>query len=145
VGGENLTNLLHQTYPYYHIYIIINKLSIEKDKKMKKDSSGNVRIAAQIRNGIDTGTLDTKGCGHFSTIQNVAPSADGCEDCLKIGDEWVNLRLCLSCGYVGCCDSSKNKHATRHNHQTGHPVITSYEEGENWLWCYVDQIGIDPV
>ena len=111
---------------------------------MKKDSSGNVRIAAKIQKAVNNGELDAKGCKHISIIQDVVPSADGCEDCLKIGDEWVNLRLCLTCGYVGCCDSSKNKHATRHNSQTKHPVIVSYEEGENWLWCYVDQVGINP-
>lgn len=111
---------------------------------MKKDPSGSVRIAASIREAVESGKLDAKGCEHISTIQDVIPSADGCEDCLKIGDEWVNLRLCLTCGYVGCCDNSKNKHATRHHNETHHPMIVSYEEGENWLWCYVDQVGIQP-
>ena len=111
---------------------------------MKKDSSGNVRIAARIQEDVNGGALDAKGCGHISTIQDVVPYADGCEDCLKIGDDWVYLRLCLTCGYVGCCDNSKNKHATGHHHETGHPMIVSYEEGENWLWCYVDQVGIEP-
>jgi uncharacterized UBP type Zn finger protein len=111
---------------------------------MKKDSSGSVRIAAKIQAAVEGGKLNAKVCGHLSTIQDVVPSADGCEDCLKIGDEWVHLRLCLSCGYVGCCDDSKNKHATHHHHATSHPIITSYEEGENWLWCYVDRVGIDP-
>jgi uncharacterized UBP type Zn finger protein len=111
---------------------------------MKKDSSGSVRIADRIQAAVKNGELDAKGCEHVSTIQDVIPTADGCGDCLKLGDLWVNLRLCLTCGYVGCCDSSKNKHATRHHHETGHPMIVSYEEGENWLWCYVDQIGINP-
>jgi uncharacterized UBP type Zn finger protein len=111
---------------------------------MKKDSSGNVRIAASIQDAVNRGELDSKGCEHISTIQDVVPSADGCEDCLRIGDVWVNLRLCLTCGHVGCCDDSKNKHASRHYHETEHPVIVSYEEGENWLWCYVDEVGIDP-
>jgi len=111
---------------------------------MKEDSSGKVQIGVQIRQAVESGNLDAKGCGHLSTIQDVIPSANGCEDCLKIGDDWVNLRLCLTCGYVGCCDSSKNKHATRHHNQTDHPMIVSYEEGENWLWCYVDQVGINP-
>ncbi len=111
---------------------------------MKKDSSGYVRIAASIQGVVDIGALDAKDCGHISTIQDVVPSADGCEDCLKIGDEWVYLRLCLTCGHVGCCDNSKNKHATRHHHETLHPMIVSYEEGENWLWCYVDKVGINP-
>lgn len=111
---------------------------------MKKDSSGSVGIAAKIREAVESGALDAKGCGHLSTIQDVVPSADGCEDCLKTGDVWVNLRLCLMCGYVGCCDNSKNKHATHHHHETLHPMIISYEEGEDWLWCYVDEIGFQP-
>jgi len=110
---------------------------------MKQDSSGSVRIAARIQEADERGTLNTKGCGHITTIQDVVPSADGCEDCLKIGDEWVHLRLCLSCGHVGCCDDSKNKHATHHHHETGHPLIVSYEEGENWVWCYSDNLGFD--
>jgi uncharacterized UBP type Zn finger protein len=106
---------------------------------MKKDSSGSVRIAARVREAAASGTLDNRGCRHIDTIQDVTPSADGCEDCLKTGDEWVHLRLCLTCGHVGCCDNSKNKHATRHYHQTNHPLVISYEEGENWMWCYLDQ------
>ena len=111
---------------------------------MKKDSSGWVRIATRIQEAVADGRLDDQKCEHISAIQDVVPSADGCEDCLKIGDEWVFLRLCLTCGHVGCCDNSKNKHATRHYHETNHPMITSYEEGENWLWCYVDQVGFNP-
>ena len=111
---------------------------------MKKDSTGIVKIATGIQRAIADGALDDKGCEHIYTIRDVEPSADGCEDCLKMGDSWVYLRLCLTCGYVGCCDNSKNKHATHHNHKTLHPMIVSYEEGENWLWCYVDSVGIDP-
>ena len=111
---------------------------------MKKDSSGSVHIAAKIQEAVLSGVLDTKGCTHIRTIQDVTPSEDGCTDCLKIGDGWVNLRLCLTCGYVGCCDNSKNKHAPRHSHETSHPMIVSYEEDEDWLWCYVDQVGIQP-
>jgi uncharacterized UBP type Zn finger protein len=76
---------------------------------------------------------------HLSYIRDVVPSADGCEDCLKIGGEWEQLRLCLTCGHVGCCDSSPNKHATKHFRGTGHPIIQSFEPGENWRWCYVDE------
>jgi uncharacterized UBP type Zn finger protein len=79
-------------------------------------------------------------CQHVSQIHPVTPSAQGCEECLKTGDEWVRLRLCLICGHVGCCDSSKNKHATKHFHATGHPVIKSFEPDEDWGWCYVDEI-----
>ena len=110
---------------------------------MKADSSGRVRLASVIRELLGSGKLNDKGCKHLTIIQDVTPSADGCEDCLETGDEWVHLRLCLTCGYVGCCDDSKNKHATRHYHQIGHPMIASYEEGENWLWCYVDELGFN--
>ena len=77
-------------------------------------------------------------CQHLSQIHEVTPSAKGCEVCLKMGDEWMHLRLCEICGHVGCCDSSKNKHATKHFHQTGHPIIKSFEPGEEWGYCYVD-------
>lgn len=83
-------------------------------------------------------------CTHLSLLRKVTPSADGCEDCLKTGDTWVHLRLCMICGHVGCCDQSKNKHATKHFHTTRHPIISSLEPGEDWGWCYVDEIFIEP-
>ena len=73
-----------------------------------------------------------KSCSHLSQIHDVTPSANGCEECLKTGDTWVQLRLCLTCGHVGCCDSSKNKHATKHYQATTHPIIQSYGEQEPW-------------
>ena len=79
-------------------------------------------------------------CEHLSEIKKVKPSADGCEDCLKTGDSWVHLRLCETCGHVGCCDNSKNRHATKHFHTTSHPIIKSFEPGEDWGYCYVDEI-----
>ncbi len=79
-------------------------------------------------------------CTHLDQIRTVTPRSDGCEECLRAGDDWMHLRLCLTCGRVGCCDDSKNKHATAHFHSTGHPVIESLEPGEGWCWCYVDQI-----
>jgi len=82
-------------------------------------------------------------CPHLQTIRDVTPWASGCEECLKTGDTWVHLRLCLSCGHVGCCDNSKNRHATRHYHETHHPIIRSLEPGEDWGWCYVDNMFFD--
>ncbi len=82
----------------------------------------------------------TPQCKHLDQIQEVTPRTQGCDDCLAIGDTWVHLRLCEICGHVGCCDSSKNKHATKHFHQTNHPIIKSLEPGEEWGWCYVDRI-----
>ena len=79
-------------------------------------------------------------CTHLASIHEVKPSAKGCEDCLKIGDTWVHLRMCLTCGRVGCCDGSKNHHATKHFWATGHPIVRSIEPGEDWRWCYVDEI-----
>ena len=79
-------------------------------------------------------------CGHLDQVRSVTPSADGCEECLRIGAEWVHLRLCLSCGHVGCCDNSPNRHATAHFHETAHPLIRSAEPGEEWGYCYPDDL-----
>ncbi len=83
--------------------------------------------------------VDDSVCGHLDQIQAVYPSAAGCEDCLRLGEDWVHLRMCLVCGHVGCCDTSKNKHATAHFHATEHPLIMSMEPGEAWAWCYSDE------
>jgi len=82
----------------------------------------------------------TTSCTHRDQIREVSPSAEGCEECLAMGDSWVHLRLCRICGHVGCCDSSKNRHATRHFHATGHPIMRSFEQGEEWSWCYIDEV-----
>jgi uncharacterized UBP type Zn finger protein len=79
-------------------------------------------------------------CTHLNQIKITSTDVHVCEDCVKTGDTWVHLRLCLSCGHVGCCDSSKNKHATKHFHKTKHALIRSIEPGESWTWCYVDEI-----
>jgi uncharacterized UBP type Zn finger protein len=79
-------------------------------------------------------------CTHLDQAQDPAPSSDGCEDCLRIGGRWVHLRMCMTCGHVGCCDNSPNRHARAHNAETGHPLIQSYEPGESWWWCYVDEL-----
>lgn len=83
-------------------------------------------------------------CVHVDQLHMVEPSAMGCEDCLKTGDTWVHLRVCLTCGYVGCCNSSKNKHSSKHSAAAGHPVVMSMENGEEWLWCNVDEDFIIP-
>lgn len=79
-------------------------------------------------------------CTHLATVADVEPSSPGCEDCLRMGGQWVHLRLCMHCGKVGCCDNSPNRHATAHFEETGHPLIRSAEPYEEWRWCYVDQI-----
>lgn len=86
------------------------------------------------------GELISDECSHLDQVQPVTPSAQGCEDCLKIGGFWVRLRICLTCGHVGCCDQSVNKHATRHFHSSGHPLVQSLEKNEDWVWCYVDDM-----
>lgn len=85
-----------------------------------------------------------KACAHLEPVVHrrpapVQPSGHGCAECLASGSDWVHLRLCLSCGHVGCCDDSPHRHATGHFHATGHPVIKSYEPGEDWAWCYEDE------
>jgi uncharacterized UBP type Zn finger protein len=79
------------------------------------------------------------GCEHTDQIKSVKPGTNGCSECLKLGWPWVHLRVCLTCGHVGCCDSSKGRHATRHFEETGHAIMKSHEPGENWRWCYIDQ------
>jgi hypothetical protein len=81
-------------------------------------------------------------CTHLDTVKFLEPPAPvaGCEDCLKIGGSWLHLRLCQECGHIGCCDSSPNRHATAHHHATGHPIVRSVEPGEDWSWCYVDEV-----
>ena len=82
-------------------------------------------------------------CDHVDLIRAVTPSADGCEDCLRVGGRWVHLRLCMTCGHVGCCDNSPSRHATAHFRQTGHPIIRSFEPEEDWGWCYEDELTLD--
>lgn len=81
-------------------------------------------------------------CTHGAHIREVVPSADGCEECLKIGGRWVHL-LCRECGHVGCCDDSPNAHATKHFHATGHPIMETYDPPDGWGWCYVDEVMLD--
>ena len=82
-------------------------------------------------------------CTHTDQIHDVTPHTRGCEECMKMGDSWVHLRMCLSCGHVGCCDSSKNKHATKHFKATDHAIMQSLEPGEAWGWCFVDEVELE--
>jgi ubiquitin-hydrolase Zn-finger-containing protein len=85
----------------------------------------------------------SKSCSHLGTIKRVTPSARGCEECLKTGSKWVHLRICRTCGHVGCCDQSPGRHATGHYHATGHLIIEGYDPPEGWGWCYVDEVFFD--
>jgi hypothetical protein len=82
-------------------------------------------------------------CPHVQLTRPVTPKSEGCEECMAAGGRWVHLRLCLTCGHVGCCDSSPDQHATKHFHSTGHPIMKSAEPGEDWGWCYIDQVQFD--
>ena len=79
-------------------------------------------------------------CTHTDQVADVTPGSEGCEDCLRMGGRWVHLRVCLSCGHVGCCDSSPHRHATNHFRATQHPIVQSYEPGEDWWFCYADDL-----
>lgn len=81
-------------------------------------------------------------CTHLDQIRDVQPNSDGCEACRALGDTWVHLRECLTCGNVGCCDDSKNTHATKHYQAEHHPLIRSFQPGEHWAWCYVDEVAM---
>ena len=86
--------------------------------------------------------MTAPGCSHLGTIEvwELPDPILGCEDCLAIGARWVHLRMCMSCGKIGCCDSSPNRHASRHAREAGHPIVRSAERGEDWSWCYVDEV-----
>ena len=81
-------------------------------------------------------------CAHLDQIEILETPAEvaGCEECLAMGGRWVHLRMCQTCGHIGCCDNSPNRHATGHHRETGHPIIRSAEPGEDWSWCYVDEL-----
>jgi uncharacterized UBP type Zn finger protein len=83
-------------------------------------------------------------CAHLDHVQvtQLPASVDGCEACLASGSRWVHLRICLECGHVGCCDSSLHRHATKHAHAAEHPIVRSIEPGEEWSWCYVDEVAM---
>ena len=84
-------------------------------------------------------------CAHFADIRRVTPRTNGCEECLALGTPWNELRVCLTCGHVGCCEDSAHAHALAHFNATGHAMIASLEKGERWGWCYVDRRYFDPM
>ena len=82
-------------------------------------------------------------CSHLDEILDPPARAEGCEECLAIGSTWLHLRRCMTCGHIGCCDSSPNKHASKHARTDEHPIAQSFEPHEDWLWCYVDEVGFE--
>ena len=101
---------------------------------------GRHRTVVDTERTVELAARRARACGTSTRSGRVTPSARGCEDCLRTGDRWVHLRICMTCGHVGCCDSSPNKHATAHHRADGHPIIKSLEPGEDWGWCYPDQL-----
>ena len=92
-----------------------------------------------------TGQIKEKDCAHLDQIQDVQPHSDGCEGCHQLGDTWVHLRMCLVCGHIGCCSSSKHNHAQKHYEETGHPLTRPYQQDEmDWIWCYEDKALLSP-
>jgi len=108
---------------------------------MRPDKTGTMRVIDRVAKQIEKGRIEPEDCSHIDKIQDVVQSSNGCEECLKMGDHWIHLRICLTCGHVGCCDQSKNKHASRHSNEKGHPMIASFEPKEEWIWCFVDEVG----
>lgn len=104
-------------------------------RRARENIDTQAPVQLQAPDGID--------CVHVRSLAPVTPRTAGCQECLEDGHGWVHLRVCMECGHVGCCDSSPNKHATKHFHETGHPIMRSVEPGERWGWCYPDQLLIE--
>jgi CPA1 family monovalent cation:H+ antiporter len=125
------------TIPHEVLQEVLDALDVEESVLDSSTASSTAE-----RDTVLTAPRRVEGCEHLQAAGPVPPpgTPTGCEECLRDGTEWVHLRLCLTCGHVGCCDSSPQRHATGHHHETGHPVIRSFEVGEAWRWCYVDDL-----
>lgn len=106
--------------------------------KMDQPPKHPVSIPEILLKVVFTGQVADKPCRHLAGIKVVEPAVDVCQECVALGDIWPALRMCLICGYVGCCDTSKNKHMQRHYERTGHPIFRSIRMAEGWIWCYED-------
>jgi predicted ester cyclase len=104
--------------------------------QMDKPPKYPVTIPEILLKVVFIGQVADKPCPHLSDIKVIDPAVDVCEDCVALGDIWPALRMCLTCGYVGCCDTSVNKHMKQHYEQTGHPLFRSIRMDEGWIWCY---------
>lgn len=104
------------------------------------------RIINPILRLLWTGQLKERRCSHLDLINpDVEPQAEVCEACVELGDSWPELRMCLTCGHMGCCEEAENQHALKHYQETGHPLVKPYKErGMNWIWCYEDKALLDP-
>jgi CPA1 family monovalent cation:H+ antiporter len=119
--------------------VVLSALDLEETMLDRIDDQAERLADSEV---LPMETIES-ACDHLREVADacVEPhTPEGCEECLRDGTTWVHLRLCLTCGHVGCCDSSEMKHATAHFHETGHPVMRSIEPGEAWRWCYVDEL-----
>lgn len=132
---ESMAQLLTYTLTRYHFGEELVEQHVKALREAINEDGGDQREVVRLNEA----RLQSTQCAHLDQVQEVRPKSQGCEECLKLGDEWVHLRVCMTCGHVGCCDSSKNKHATAHFHATGHPIMRSFQPDEDWAWCYVDQ------
>ena len=105
---------------------------------MKPSTVGQVGLKHLVYRLLFTGSLRPKACSHLGLIKVLEPTTQVCADCVALSDRWPALRMCLICGYVGCCNDAKNQHALKHYQSTGHPLMRSIQRGDDWLWCYVD-------
>ena len=126
-----------------------NAMAMRQRRSMSdlgREYVSRTRLVARVDRHAETATMTTETtlCAHLMSAKDHKPNTPrGCEECLKSGDRWVHLRLCLQCGHVGCCDDSPNRHATKHYRATKHPVIRSFEPGETWRYCYADDLFVD--
>jgi CPA2 family monovalent cation:H+ antiporter-2 len=111
---------------------------IERTTPSSQANAGSVIDTEQVIE-LRPSAAASDSCSHLDQVNPVMPSARGCEECLRMGDTWVHLRICMTCGHVGCCDTSRNKHASKHFPETSHPIIKSLQPGEDWAWCYADE------
>ena len=112
---------------------------------MSTESDSNSTDPYRILRMLWTGSAEEVPCAHVDQIQKVTPSDTSvCADCVELGDTWLHLRICLTCGYVGCCDMAKNHHMLTHFKETGHPLIQSFQPMEDWIWCYEDETVLAP-
>jgi len=112
---------------------------------MASDSDRGPKDPYRTLRKLWTGTTEERTCSHTELMQEVTPSnTEVCADCVALGDDWLHLRVCLICGYVGCCDLAKNHHMRNHYEKTGHPLIQSFQPMEDWIWCYEDKAVLAP-
>jgi CPA2 family monovalent cation:H+ antiporter-2 len=112
----------------------------ETQEAARRSADPNGASISRTRVRLSERQRNNQECSHIGRAQVVVASSQGCNECLEKADSWVHLRVCMTCGQVGCCDSSKNQHASKHSRNSGHAIVKSFEPGENWAWCYIDEI-----